>query len=62
MSLNLPFLPTQESHFVFNDILYKPEHGMALELSLAPIMVNVFLSLDEIKWLEQCPNELKPVF
>ena len=25
-------------------------------------MANVFLSFCEMKWLEQCPNEFKPVF
>ena len=30
--------------------------------SLEPTMANVFLSFYEIKWLEQCPKEFKPVF
>ena len=29
---------------------------------LGPTMENVFLSFYEIKWLEQCPKEFKPVF
>ena len=29
---------------------------------LAPTMANVLLSLYEMKWLEQCRNEFKPVF
>ena len=29
---------------------------------LGPTMANVFLSFYEIKWLEQYPNEFKPVF
>ena len=29
---------------------------------LGPTMANVFLSFYEIKWLEQCPKEFKPVF
>ena len=29
---------------------------------LGPTMANVFLSFYEIKWLEQCPVEFKPVF
>ena len=29
---------------------------------LGPTMANVFLSFYEVKWLEQCPKELKPVF
>ena len=31
-------------------------------LPLGPYMANVFLSFYEIKWLEQCPKEFKPVF
>ena len=31
-------------------------------LPLGPTMANVFLSFYEIKWLEQCPKEFKPVF
>ena len=30
--------------------------------SLGPTMANFLLSFCEIKWLEQCPKELKPVF
>ena len=29
---------------------------------LGPTMANVFLSFYEVKWLEQCPKEFKPVF
>ena len=31
-------------------------------MPLGPTMANVFLSFYEIKWLEQCPKEFKPVF
>ena len=29
---------------------------------LVPTMANIFLLFYEMKWLEQCPNEFKPVF
>ena len=29
---------------------------------LGPTMENAFLSFYEMKWLELCPNEFKPVF
>ena len=29
---------------------------------LGPTIANVFLSFYEVKWLEQCPKEFKPVF
>ena len=35
---------------------------MALGSPLGPTMANVFLSFYEVKWLEQCPKEFKPVF
>ena len=30
-------------------------------LPLGPTMANVFLSYYQVKWLEQCPKEFKPV-
>ena len=33
-----------------------------MESPLRPTMANVFLSFYKVKWLEQCPNEFKPVF
>ena len=59
---NLLSLATQESYFIFNDVLYKQKHGVAMGSPLGPTMENVFLSFYEIKWLEQCPKEFKPVF
>ena len=59
---NLLSLATQESYFMFNDILYKQKNGVAMGSPLGPTMANVFLSFYETKWLEQCPNEFKPVF
>ena len=59
---NLLSLATQESYFIFNDILYKQKEGVAMGSPLDPTMANVFLSFYEMKWLEQCPNEFKPVF
>ena len=59
---NLLFLTTQESYFMFNNILYKQKDGVAMGSSLGTTMTNVFASLYEMKWLEQCPNEFKTVF
>ena len=59
---NLLSLSTQESYFMFNDILYKQKDDVAMGSPLGPTMANVFLSFYEMKWLEQCPNEFKPVF
>ena len=59
---NLLPLATQESYFMFNDILYKQKGGMTMGSPLGPTMANVFLSFYQMKWLEQCPNEFKSVF
>ena len=59
---NLLSLATQDSHFMFNDILYKQKDNVAMGSPLGITMANVFLSFCEMKWLEQCPNEFKPVF
>ena len=55
-------LATQESYFMFNDILYKQKNGVAMGSPLGPTMANVLLSFYEMKWLEQRPNEFKSVF
>ena len=55
-------LATQESYFIFNDVLYKQKDGVAMGSLLGPTMANVFLSFYEVKWLEQCPKEFKPFF
>ena len=59
---NLMSLATQESYFIFNDVLYKQKDGVAMGSPLGPTMANVFLSFYEIKWLELCPKKFKPVF
>ena len=59
---NLLSLATQESYFIFNDVLYKQKDGVAMGSPLGPTMANVFLSFYEVKWLEQSPKEFKPAF
>ena len=52
-------LATQELYFMFNGILYKEEDGVAMGSPLGPTMGNIFLSFDQLKWLELCPNKYK---
>ena len=59
---NLLSLATQELYFMFNDVLYKLKDGVVMGSPLGPIIAYVFVSFFEIKWLEQCPSEFKPVF
>ena len=59
---NILPLAIQEWHFVFNDVLYKQKDGVAMRSAYGPTMANALLSFYEVKWLEQCPKEFKPVF
>ena len=59
---NLLSLSMQELYFLFDDVLYKWKNGVAMGSPLGSTMANFFLSFYEVKWLEQCPNEFKPVF
>ena len=59
---NILSLATQESYFIFDDVLYKQKDGVAMGLPVRPTMTNVFLSLYEIKWIEQCLKEFETLF
>ena len=51
---NLLPLETQESYFIFSEILYKQKDGVIMRSSLGPTMVNVLLLFYELKWIEEC--------
>ena len=55
-------LDTKESHFIFNEILYKQRDRVTMGSPLGPTLANAFLSFYEKKWLEQCPDKFKPVY
>ena len=59
---NILSFATQEHYFMRSDILYKQKGGVAIGSPLGPTMANVFLSFNELKWLEQCPSEFRPFF
>ena len=42
-------LTTQESYFMFNDILYKQNDGAAIGSPLGPTIANLFLSFYKMK-------------
>ena len=54
-------LATKESDFIFNELLYKQIDGVAIGSPLGPTLANASLCFYEKKWLEQCPEEFKPV-
>ena len=55
-------LATKVSYFIFNELLYKQIDGVAMGSPLGPTLANAFLCFYEKKWLEQCPEEFKPVY
>ena len=50
-----------DTHFLFNNNLYKQINGLAMGQPVAPVMANIFLCYHERKWLENCPPEFKPI-
>ena len=42
---NLTLLATQESHFIFIDVLYKQKDSVNIGSPLGPTMANIFLSV-----------------
>ena len=50
-----------DTHFIFNQNLYKQIDGLAMGSPIAPILANTFLAFHETKWLEDCPLSFKPV-
>ena len=55
-------LATKESHFLFNNTLYKQVDGVAMGSPLGPTLANAFLAFHEKQWLKDCPKEFKPVY
>ena len=52
----------EESHFIFNNILYKQIDGVAKESSLWFSLANAFLGYHEQNWLNSCPLEYRPLY
>ena len=50
-----------DTHFIFDDILYKQVNGLAMGQPVAPTLANIFLCFYEEKWLNECPPHFKPI-
>ena len=55
-------LAIYDSHFLFNDKLYKQIDGCAMGSPLGPILANIFMCSLESEFLESCPDSFKPSF
>ena len=58
---NLLNIATKESFFTFNN-KYKQVDGLVMESPLGQALANIFMRSFESKWLQDCPNDLKPLF
>ena len=59
---NLLNKATKETFFMFHYKYYKQVDGVAMRSPLGPALANIFMCSFENKWLQDCPNDFKPVF
>ena len=52
----------QKMFFLFNGKLYLQVDGVSMGGCLSPVLANIFMCLKEKEWLQNCPDEFKPVF
>ena len=52
----------QNNFFNFEGKIYKQIDGVAMASPLSPTVANVFLCFHEQIWLNECPDEFKPVY
>ena len=52
----------KDSHFLFNNTLYKQTEGIGMGSPLGPFFANIFLDHHERNWLASCPDHFKPLF
>ena len=54
-------LSMEETCFVFDGKLYKQRDGVSMGSPLGPHYANAFLCKHERKWIEECPDNIKPL-
>ena len=54
-------LAMEETCFVFDGKLYKQNDGVSMGSPLGPHYANAFLSKHEKEWLNECPDNIKPL-
>ena len=58
---SLVSLAANDCMFLFNDKFYVQVDGCAMGSPIGPTLANIFLSHYEKIWLQECPNEFKPL-
>jgi len=54
-------LSVLNSFFCFNGKFYKQIEGLGMGLPLGPTFANIFMCFNEKIWLDDCPEDFKPV-
>ena len=54
-------LSVLNSFFMFNNRFYKQIQGLGMGLPLGPTFANIFMCHHEQNWLDNCPDDFKPV-
>ena len=55
-------LSVYNTMFKFDGIYYRQVDGLGMGLPLSPTLANIFLCFHETTWLQNCPEDFKPVF
>ncbi|KAG0438977.1 hypothetical protein DMUE_2751 [Dictyocoela muelleri] len=55
-------LVCKDSFFIFGDAAFQQWDAVQMDSSLGPTLANEILCHYETIWLDQCPDEFKPVF
>ena len=55
-------LCVSDNHFIFNGEHFIQHEGFAMGSPLSASMANIFLCYHERKWLQDCPQDFKPLF
>ena len=54
-------LCVQDNRFIFNEEHMQQHEGFAMGSPLSAPMANLFLAHHEVRWLDQCPPDFKPL-